>query len=643
MADFLINSLRGGLNEDAPISIGDDQCTVANNVEFHLSRLGERRLGSDGIDLTGSGVEDYDRVTWVYRHLPSTDIGEAQLWLLAVKDSPATATFVYKDSAGWHTVSPVDAINQSFVYEVSAQTLHGKLFIAYKSAVNRLHVWDGTSLRRTGLAEPAAPTGANQGVGTLPTTTRYYRVRYVVMSGSTVLRRSEHSDALTFTPSGTGLSVRITKPASISESETHWELELSADNSNFYRIARTAVGTTTFDDTQSLTTLAQVGTLSATSGDYEVIPSVRYLTADQDRLIGGGGFEGSDLASRVMWTPVLNDPGDGNDERIPVETVNFLNLDGYEGGTLTGLSGTVNGYVYAFKVSHVYQLGRSGVRTRAYEAVPLTKKRGAIPGSLVEAFDSEGNPTLFFADQDIGPCRYGPRGVEPCGADLIRTWATVNLDATVVARGVYFPEKQQVHWWVATGASSFPDTRLVLHTRELRGTPDGMRRGWAKWSGVSAAALTACVFSDNIDSMGSGASNVLVPFIGRAGSGLVLRTDTGNDDNGTAYAARIVSKPYVHGNLLHQFASMAGALMAKAASGVTIDVTVMADFGKVEKEVSDVSLAPAGAEERVIKMLDSLSLAEIRTLQVEFEDSSVIGGQWQLEQFGLKESPGQRS
>ena len=648
MADILITSLQGGQSELAPIALDVDQCVVARNVEWFKSPLGERRLGADAIDLTGSDLLTCDRIVFLYRHFPTTDPADAQLWALGITDgAPDTATLAYKDTT-WHTVSVSDAITLDGVsdYLMQAQTLHGKLFLAYNSAVDRLHVWDGTSLRRTGLAEPAAPTAANTGSGTF-SGTRYYRVRYTVQSSGVTLRRSEPSDVFTFAPSGSGSAARVTKPTTISESETHWELEASLDNVNFYVIATTVVGTTTADDTVVYATgYATAYSLSEDIGDYALIPSVKYLSADDDRLFMAGSFEDEALASRVMWTPVKNTDGVGNDERLETDTDPSLDLDNYEGGAVTGVSANVSGYVYVTKSTHIYQVTRTGVRTKAYEAIPLTKQRGGIIGSLVEGFDQAGRPFLFALDPDIGPIRIGgENGVEPCGADLIDTWETVNLDAVVVARGVYFPEKKQVHWWIATGASTTPDLRLVLHTTFMRDTPEGSRKGWAVWDGPSAAVLAVTLFATNIDA-DTDRTNVLAPVIGGAEDGLIWLTDTGNDDNGTAYAARLLTKPYTRGNLLHQFEISDAVLMGKVQTGAVIDVTLIgnkADEGITQKEVANISFTALSAEsDRVIRGLDSLGLAEMNTIQVEFEDSASPGGQWKLELFAMKEVTGQQ-
>lgn len=647
MSDVLIESLRGGLNEDPPISLRGDQCVIALNVDFVDSKLGERRRGSIAIDVSGSALASCDRVIWKYEHYPTTDPADVQLWALGITDgTPDVATLAYKDTS-WHTVAMPDppTIDGSSEYQMQGQSLHGKLFLAYKSAVDRLHVWDGTQLRRVGLAEPNPPTAVDQGSGSV-VGDRSYRVRFTTQVGGITVRRSEPSESLSHSPSSAG-SVQVTRPALLGEGETHWELEVSLDETNYYVLATVAVGTTTFDDgTDSTTNLADLYELSEDIGDYTLIPSVKYLSADEDRLMGAGAWENADDASSVLWTPVHTADGIGNDERLESDTDPTLGLDNYDGGAITGLSANVSGYVFAFKQLHVYQLTRTKIRTRAYNAIPLTKQRGAIPGSVVEAFDPYGQPIAFALDPDIGPIRIGgEHGVEPCGRDLIRTWETVNLDATVVARGLYFPEKLQIHWWIATGTSEFPNTRIVLHTNLMRwADTDGWRGGWAIWDGPSASVYSAVMFPANIDD-DAARSRYRVPFIGVEGDGLIWRTDTGDDDNGEAYHASLRSRPIVAGNLLHQFEAQDGALLALANDDARIDLSIIvtSEDGVTTKTVPGIDLTPGEHEtDRVIRGLDGLGIAEANYLQFQIDDVESPQARWQLELIGLKQSGGQR-
>lgn len=645
MSDFIIKSLRGGMNNsDPPIALAEDQCVLAENVEWVTSMLGERRKGSTAVTISGSGISGMDRVAFLHRHLPTTDETAAQLWALGVTGT-ASSALVYKDTA-WHTVSPFDAftLTGGYQYQHRAVTLHGNLFHAYKSGSDRLHVWDGTTHRRVGLAEPAAPTSAETGTGGTYTGTRYGRVRYTVMSGTTVLRRSEPSDALTVTPSGTKTGTVFTKPATISENETHWELELSLDNANFYRVAQTLVATTTVTDTVAYTSgYANVSgaVLSEDVGDYTVIGSVKYLTVDEDRLMWGSSYEDSTKASTVGWSPVGNADGVGNDERMESDTDPELTLDARQGGDLTGLSAPIAGAIFAFKTERIFKLVRRGQRSRAYEAIPITSQRGAIDGSVVAGVDQGGNPCLYFLDPQVGPCRMGRQGLQWAGGDIWETWKTVNINATsVVCRAVFYPENRQVHWWVATTTGNVPDTRLVLHTNHTRDTEDGCRRGWALWTGPSAGALAVCMFAENIDD-GTARSLVLRPFIGLEGHGLIQRTDTGSDDNGTAYAADLVTKPYAPASILNQFEVRAVSVLAKAVTSATVDVTLTRDFGLETTSSTGVLFTPTATETHVIKKLDDLSFSELTTVQVEFVDPATPGTRWELDQCALAGVPGQ--
>lgn len=593
---FTITDLRGGLNDTDPITtLPYNQATIAQNVEFHCasredhSTIGTRRAGTEAITTPITAGND---VVLLHRHLPTTDPTEAELW--AIDSNGTTATVRYKDTS-WHTATPVDTIDVSGTkgYHIYAQTLHKKLFFAFKSSANRLHVRDvgSTTIRKVGLAEPAAPSVANTGSGSF-SGTRYYRVRYTVQASGVTVLRSEPSDATTFAPSGSGSAARITKPASISESETHWEVEASLDNANFYRIATLAVGTTTYDDSTAFSTgYATTGTLSEDVGDYTPLHSAKFITADDDRLLVGGSWEDSSLSSRVAWTPVLNDPGAGNDERSPVDTDNFIDLDTFEGGELTGLSHTVNGYIFAFKRSHIYQLTRTGQRTRAYTAHALSKTRGALEGSIVEAVDQNGKPCLYFIDPAVGPCRVGDGGVQTCGQDIHKTWESVNKDATIITRSLYYPESSQIHWWVATGSSETPNLLIVLHVKHTVQTQDGIRRGWVKFTGTRATAISSCMFSDNIED-NTARSNIVRPFIGLT-DGTIHMCDVGDDDNGTAYVSKIRSAP-VAIDVLNLFGIMEAGLVAQPSDNVAILIKAVRNFGEEIREF-EIDLTGNGA------------------------------------------------
>jgi hypothetical protein len=655
--DFLIKSLRGGLNNcDPAISLPDDQCTVAYNVEWVRSTLGERRKGCTGAGLPSS-ISSRDRITFLHRHLPTADETAAELWALGVTGT-STYQLSYKDTS-WHDATVLDAatVTGFSPYQWVGVSLHGKLFIAYDSSFDRLHCRDAGSatVRRCGLAEPAAPTGANTaGAGTF-TGTRYYRVRYTVQVAGVTTLRSEPSPSLTFAPSGSKTGITVTKPATISENETHWELEASLDNVNFYRIATTVVGTTTVDDLTSVSAgYAQTYPLSEDIGDYSLQPSYKYLCIDADRLMGGSSWEDASLGSRVSWSPVQNADGVGNDERLELDTDPSIDLDSYEGGALTGLAAGNSGSVFAFKADHIYKLVRTGNRLQAYDVVTITKSRGALPGSVVPGVDQMGAPCVYFLDPQVGPCRYGNGGLQWLGADIWDgTWTEatlgVNLNAAkAVCSGIYDPRKRQVQWSYATIGNDRPTLGLIVQTDLTKAGESGAHGGISLWTGIRAEAFASCLFADNVDA-GVARNLNLRPFIGTEGHNLLQRCDTGNTDDAassaTPYTARIVTKPYQITNMLNQFAVLAGYLMAAAQTGAELTINLLKDFvTSSSKTVASISLTPASTETVVMKQMDNLSVAEMRTVQFEFIDSApATTERWELHQLAIKETGGQTS
>jgi len=620
--NIILNSLRGGMNdEDPPNALQEDETVLAENVEYVFSTIGERRSGCELLDITGSGLELESVVVHIAQFFPDNDITNPEVFAIAA--TPDISVTVARRSNGvWSQITPVDPIDPSApdIYNIRSQMLHGKLFFAYKSDEDRLHVWDGSSLRRTGLAEPpAAPTGANEGVGTF-TGTRYYRVRYVVKDGDDVLLRSEPSEVLTFAPSGTGAGVTVTRPALINEGETHWELEASDDGAeaDFYRIATTVVGTTTFNDETVLDGYPDVGPLSEDIGDYLLIPSAKFLAADEDRLLFGSHWTDETLNSQVGWSPVANDTGSGNDERLPLSVDNTLVLNSYEGGGLTGISQLANGSWYAFKWGHIYQLVRTGDAIDPYEAVTISKARGSLPGSIVSGTDEGGQGCIYFIDPIVGPSRLSRSGLQRI-AGILGTFSRINLTATdVISHGVFYPNKTQVHWWISTEGANRPNKKMVLHTdllREMNGEASG---GWVIATGRIGSAVCSAIVNELLAD-GDLITLVERPVIGVDSIDCILRCDAGEDDAGVGYRAIIRSRPYFVAGLLNKWGGMNAALFATSHNTAFVQVKFIKDFGREEKAV-ETDLLPKNDEEFVVKFFDNLEMSEAISIQFEFSD-----------------------
>lgn len=626
--DLVLNSLRGGMNDsDPPNTLPFDQCVLAENVEFFAAALGERRNGCGLLDVTGSGLSDESVIVHLSQWFPTNDVLVPEFF--AVGATPGVSASVAARTAGtWAELTPTDALNTSNpdIYGIITQSLNGKLFVSYRSTENRLHVRDaGTSnLRRTGLTAPAAPTGANEGAGAYASV-RYFRVRYIAKNGATILRRSEPSSVLTFTPSGTGAGVTITKPVAINEGETHWELEGSTDNILFYLVATTVVATTTYNDETAFATGYSAGALSHSIGAYLLQPSARYLAVDGDRLIGAGHWTDTTKQSQIWWTPVYNDVGAGSDERLPTVTTGgatlnmTTNVDNYDGGPITGISASALGTWYVFKWVGIYKMVRTGDDARAYDVVTISKRSGAIQGSIVRGVDENGISAIYYLDPLFGPSRIGPGGPQTIRG-LRTTWGTVNLQAaSVVARAVFYPYKQQVHWWIATNGANRPNLKIILQVSEIRHTERGVEGGWSTATGRITEAVTAAVFTEIVSINGISSLSER-PFIGLTSPDFIQRCDVESTDAGTAYTATIRTRPYLITGLLNRWGAMLATLLATANATSSIKIKFIRDSG-LETRTKTVALAASSAAEGfVIKDLDDLAMSDGRMIQIEITD-----------------------
>jgi len=632
--DLQITSLAGGMNNtDAPSELPDDQCVLLENVEIFGSAIGERRNGCGPLDITGSGLDTEAGVTYLTQWFPTNEVLNPEFFAVAATIG-ASVKIAVRTNGVWRPVvvyvdpqgdSDLPLNDTESVYSWRTQSLNGKLFVAYANSngVDRLHVWDGTTLRRTGITQPVPPVSAvDEGTGTF-NTVRYYRARFVSMAGDVVSRRSEPSESITFTPSGTGAGATVTGPPLPNEGETHWELEASLNNVAFYRIARTVIATTTVnDEVDAVVGYAVAGTLSEEVGTYLLLRAARYLLVDGDRLILGGHRSDITKKSQVAWTPVLNDPGAGSDERMPLGVNNSVNLDNFDGGPLTDLGSGSVGTWYAFKWKRIYKFTRTGDVNRAYENMLLSATRGAITGSVVRGVDEGGAGCLYFLDPSMGPSRLGTGGLQAI-VGLRETWTHINLQAdAVVARGVYYADKQQVIWWIAIDGSNTPNYVIKLQVSELRAQSasggNGVGRGWSVATGRIAEAVTASVLTEIVSINGVPRVSDR-PFIGLTAPDFIQRCDVETTDAGVPYRAIIRTKPYILAGLLNKWGAMTAALLATANATNNILVKFIRDFGKETNQILT-PLAPEGTEDQVIKVFDDLVMSNAATIQVEICD-----------------------
>jgi hypothetical protein len=202
-------------------------------------------------------------------------------------------------------------------------------------------------------------------------------------------------------------------------------------------------------------------------------------------------------------------------------------------------------------------------------------------------------------------------------------WKRVNTSAgDVVAHGIYYPDKQQVHWWVSIDGADTPNYRVLLQTSNITSDNEGTNRGWSVHTGLSSEAVCSCVFPELVTDETTG-STILVhrPYIGLATPAYIQRMDHGQDDNGEPFVARIVTKPYFVTGLLNKWGAMTAALLAEPNSDPTqlLNVKFIRDFG-LETNGIVTDFLQKDDESLVIKPFDNLRMSHATAVQVEFSD-----------------------
>jgi len=615
---------RDGSTADA-IEIPAHKALECLNVDFYRAALGRKRGGASAFSLSGSGLSGV--ISAGCRHVPGADLTAAELWLI---DSAGT---VARYAAGaWSNPTLKDAITGN-AWDVQMVSFNGKLFFCYKSAVDRLHVWDPTTgdIRRTGLATPAAPSVANTGAGTYAATARWYKQAYRYKSGSSIQRQSEWSEAVAFTPSGTGTAARVTKAASISEGETHWVVAGAAEVSGpFYELSEIAVGTTTYDDSAAPSSYSG-NTAISTAGAHANWTSVKCLLTDSNRLLGAGSHASGGKNNRlwISGIPGTTSAAFFDEETVPT-TIAPIDFDENDTGFITGLGGPVENQIIVFKSSQRWRLIPTSIAETPYRRKPISKVVGSLrQQAIVMAEDEAGNPALYDLSP-VGPYRLGPNGMARLVWDIKDIWDTVNLGATTVtAHGVFHADKHQIWWWIATGALNEPAVKIVFDTRLGRVVEAGsVRDGWAKHTGESAKARCSFLFSNTV---GATTSRDLKPYIGQHGGNTRLwKCDTSDtDDAGTAFQA-LITFPDRHFGGIDRKCQTFEPLVLGSVGSHTLTASFSRDYGAETRTATVAMAAEVGAETRILKTIEAGFTADAVAVSMAIGDGSAVASAWSL-------------
>lgn len=633
--DIEIFGIRGRWGSNVPFGCPPNQVIEALNVDWFRSTFARKRNGATSISLTG-GTAQTGVISFLTSHVPSDDQTLREFW--SIDDAATPRVKRMAGSSSWADVTLTDAITNS-VPQANSCSFNGKLFFCYNSAENRLHVWDPTdaTIRRSGLATPAAATVANTGGGTYAATLRYYKVAYGTLTGSTIRVRSNLSASVSFTPSGAGTAARVTKPAAISEGETHWLLYGSSDDSNYVLLATTVVGTTTYDD--SATPSLYTGTAAPDPNAFTPWPSVKWLVPDDRYIVGGGAWETSAGSSgamtpstrRIWWSSALGATDQGDDERVS----NTSSIKNYTDIAESPIAAAVpqQGSIFVWSYNGMWKMVGTGNANAPYLTFRITGAKGNIDHkSVVSAEDENGEACTYWWSPQ-GPCRVGVGGRYTLVEDISDLQDLINLSATGAScHGVYHRDKHQIWWWIATSGSNDPNIRVVFDTQLGRVVEAGkVRMGWAQHTGGSAAARCSAMMSVTL---GAAMSRDLKPYIGRSTGTSIWKCDTSTDDNGTAFQAYVITRPYTPYGLGQKSGGVIDAkLTAVRGSAVSIAMTVLKDFSDDVYPV-ETTLIDLQAGTHVFADMRA-QFANAECIQFQIGDAAAVSNNWNLDAISI--------
>lgn len=632
--------IKGRNGSDNRLVIPKDQCLEAYNIDWFHSSLGRKRGGSSAIGIAG-GTAMAGGAQSLFRHVPAADQTAAEFWAV----DGTNAFHRLAGGVAWADPIVLDAITAN-PQEVNAVSFNGNLYFAYKNAHNRLHMWDGLTLRRVG-EDTASQVVTIVLAGGAVTDTRKYRVAFTKQSGGVTITRGN----LGLASASQGLVAQqatVTRPAAPNEGETHWELYGASTTSVFgdYRlIATTVIATTTAVDNAALPV-----TVAPADGANTPPPSARYLSADDARVIMGGAWEVAANAenamapknNRVWWTSILGASDVGDGERIS-NTGTINNYADIE-EAITGISQPMQlvtaaasslerGAFYVFSYNGQWKFVSTGTANSPYLRFRVTGGGGCIQHkTIVTAEDANGNPAIYWLSPR-GPMRITANGQEYLGEDINDIWQTVNLDATtMVGHAVFHADLHQVWFYIATGTSNTPNKRLVFDTRFGQASESsGVRKGWALHEGESTKAYCSAMFSNVI---GAAMSRLLKPHIGYTTSTVIAKCDTTDaDDMGIAFQAYLDSRsvaPWGLGKLGGM--TKDAVLVAVAAAGVTVQLSIYRNEGQeVLASTADLTdKSDSGAADLVFPQFEGSRVSETCTFRCRIGDAVANTNTWNL-------------
>lgn len=633
------SDLSGGRNAIDPIGSPDLQpthCRDAVNVDWWQSKFAHKRRGlTPAIVAFSAGGPFTGKVSFVGRHTPSVTESNAELWAVDAAATPVVGRRTAQASFTAPTLK--DAISGN-AWEVMGASIDGRYLLAYQSAVNRLHVWDGSTVRRAGIDPGAsAPTAANSGGGgAYPATLQYFRARFYNQPAG-VTAYSEPTPSVSFTPSGANASVTITRPTAPNEGETAWVAEASLDNVTFYQLSAIAIATTTYVNTTPPASYAATFNASYATGTFTLQKPYKFIASDNGRLLGFGSYNTSDRQDDLEISAVVGSLDRGDVERVDTTQIYKYNLDEHDSGEPTGLCGPgPGGAFYAFKTREMCELRPTGDVSHPYAITWISKVLGAVRGkAYCIGEDAQGNACVYVMTAH-GLYRYGVGGLVYVGKGIedytVGPTASLYLDASVVCHMLYHDDKKQLWiWWATTTAinvagSSFPDTAAIYHVQT---------GGCSRLTGAKIAKVRAAV-SYSYSTQGLFAARQRRPYLGSDNAvNTIYQADDefATDDDTTAFQSYVTTQPIEPSGPGINSRTHDAILSAKVATGVTITVTATPDYHTGEsafEKTGTLLLTADSSETDVTKRMAETAIHGAQAVQYQVGDGAAAAVRWTL-------------
>src|SRR5688572_2787501 len=116
----------------------------------------------------------------------------------------------------------------------------------------------------------------------------------------------------------------------------------------------------------------------------------------------------------------------------------------------------------------------------------------------------------------------------------------------------------------------------------------------------------------------------------------LLRCGEGTDDDGTTFQAYVKSRAIPLAGSMSKLSHVSEPIIeAKAATGVTLTVTIGRDLDKETRSGTVLLTAVAPESYRVIRKVEGLDLAEIDVVQFQIGDAAPVSNSWALERIDI--------